>query len=298
MCMQHHERQGMTHRTKDLFQCFLGSKWSISLDNGYKFALNPQVPDSQANTVFVKGGAGKESNQLYHSELVCYLPVPNIPAGKPQGKGAVCCIYSGWAFSLIAPSGSSTGNIQVRTWEAEESVQQHAQELCSSLLLLMAQLLGTPSLFWGVQGLYQGVQKGCSLWTVRTLWQHLYRNWCLPLLKPQQFLFVLPAVCLLMAWLSAGQGVTLPASSLCSSDAWGFVHTWPFPQLCVPVMFLLGMWILFDLLSGPFFAFKSATDISERAGLQPLKTTGRTKFLSVQGYKSSIQTQQLALSSP
>lgn len=37
---------------------------------------------------------------------------------------------------------------------------------------------------------------------------------------------------------------------------------------------------------------------SERADLQPLKTTGSTKFHSVQGFKSSIQTQQLALCSP
>lgn len=138
MCMQHREREGMTHRTKDLFQCFLGSKWSISLYNGYKFALNPQVPDSQGNTVCVKWGAGKESNPFYHSELVCYLPVPNIPAGKPQEKGALCCIYSGWAFSPISPSGSSTGNIQVRMREAEEPVQQHAQELWSSLCLLLS----------------------------------------------------------------------------------------------------------------------------------------------------------------
>lgn len=133
---------------------------------------------------------------------------------------------------------------------------------CEAAYVCCYQLLGTPSLFWSVQGLYQGVQKGCSLWTVRTFRQHLYRNWCLSFLKPQQLLFVLPAVCLLMAWLSAGQGVTLPTSSLCSSDAWGFMHTWSFPQLCVPVTLLLGMWILFDLLLGPFFAFKSATDVT------------------------------------
>lgn len=117
------------------------TKYLLGQHSGFK-TTSPQSPRKQC---LHSRGSWNASNLLDLWELVCYPSVPNIPAGKSQGKGALHCISSGWASSLIAPSGRNTDNVQIRMQEADESVQLPAQLLDSEL--------------------YQDIQKGFSLWT-------------------------------------------------------------------------------------------------------------------------------------
>lgn len=194
---------------------------------GYKFAINPQVPDSQDNTTCVKGGAGKECNLLYHSQSLCCLPVPNIPAGKHQGKAALCCFYSGWtSFSTALTKheeGCKRQNSLFSCLPREQLGREGRQQVTcccpaagSTLFILgvhkdftRAYRKAAASPLWGPSG-------SISILTDASLsWNSI--DMLLPFLQSK-----LHTDCLTF---SSTVGTPLPASSLCSSDTWSFMYT-------------------------------------------------------------------------
>ena len=169
---------------------------------------------------------------------------------------------------------------QKRRQEAEEPVQPPAQTAAGKGAEAAGNFCCRPC-SWehplysgGVQGLYRRIQKGCSLSTLRTLgstsiltdaplsWNSI--DIFLPCLQSK-----LLTDCLTFCRTA---GTALPASSLRSSDTWGFTYTWPCQQLYVPTRTTaltsatnsvfsrsLSAGSLSGLLLCPFLAFKPAT---------------------------------------